>query len=61
MGIDPGALVVILLYALALAVILFVSPRLMPPDRKARPWFASVRLWASLVAAAQIVVYALWG
>jgi hypothetical protein len=61
MGIEPGALVVILMYTLALAVILFVSPRLVAPATAKAPWFRNVRFWASLVAVAQMVVYAVWG
>jgi hypothetical protein len=61
MGIEPAALVVILLYAAALAVILVVSPRLVAPETAKTPWFRNVRLWASLVAVAQMVVYAIWG
>jgi len=61
MGIEPGALVVILMYALALAVILFVSPKLVAPKAAKAPWFRNVRFWASLVAVAQMVVYAVWG
>jgi hypothetical protein len=61
MGIEPGVLVVILMYALALAVILFVSPRLVAPAAVKAPWFRNVRFWASLVAVAQMVVYAVWG
>jgi hypothetical protein len=61
MGIDPGALLVILLYALCLAVILLVSPKLAASGRKAPPWYRNVRFWASLVAMAQILLYALWG
>jgi hypothetical protein len=61
MGIDPGALVVILLYGAALAVILVVSPKLVAPETAKPPWFRNVRFWASLVAVAQMVVYAIWG
>jgi hypothetical protein len=61
MSIEPGALVVILLYALALAVVLFVSPKLVAPKETKPPWYRNVRFWASLVAVAQIVVYAVWG
>jgi hypothetical protein len=50
MGIEPGALVVILLYAVALAVILFVSPKLVAPAAARPPWWRNVRFWASLVA-----------
>jgi hypothetical protein len=61
MGIEPGALVVILLYAAALAVILVVSPKLVAPTAAKTPWFRNLRFWASLVAVAQMVVYAVWG
>jgi len=61
MGIEPGALVVILLYAAALAVILVVSPKLVAPAAAPPPWWRNVRFWASLVAVAQMVVYAVWG
>lgn len=60
MSIDPGALTVILLYGLSLAVVLFVSPRLAEPAEPP-PWWRSVRVWASFVAAVQMVVYAVWG
>jgi hypothetical protein len=60
MGIEPGPVVVILLYCLSLVVVLVVSPRLV--ERKSPgAWWRSVRFWASLVAAVQIVVYAVWG
>jgi hypothetical protein len=61
MGIEVGALLVILLYAFCLGVILLVSPKLAAPSTSKRPWWRNVRLWASLVALAQIVVYAVWG
>jgi hypothetical protein len=59
MAIEPGALVVILLYVLSLIVVLVVSPRLI--GAKAAPWWRSVRFWSSLVAIVQIIVYAVWG
>jgi hypothetical protein len=52
---------VVLLYAACLAVILFVSPKLVAPAAAAPPWWRNVRFWASLVAVAQMVVYAVWG
>jgi hypothetical protein len=61
MGIEPGALVVILLYAGCLAMIVFVSPKLVAPAAATRSWWRNVRFWASLVAVAQMVVYAIWG
>jgi len=61
MMIDPGAVVVILLYAACLAVILLVSPRLLAPSSVPRPFWRSPRFWASFVALAQMVVYAVWG
>jgi len=61
MGIDPGALVVILLYAFSLAVILLVSPKLQVPTAVTAPWWRNVRFWASFVAVVQMVVYAIWG
>ena len=61
MGIEPGALVVILLYAGCLAMIVFVSPKLVAPAAAKAPWFRNVRFWAALVAVAQMVVYAVWG
>ncbi len=61
MGIEPGAVVVILLYAAALAVILLVSPKLSAPTAPAAPWWRNVRFWASLIAIVQMVVYAVWG
>jgi hypothetical protein len=60
MGIEAGALAVILLYVLSLIVVLVVSPRLIGAQAP-KPWWRSVRFWASLVAAIQIVVYAIWG
>lgn len=61
MGIEPGKMVVILLYALCLAMILFVSPKLVAPMAAKDPWWRNVRFWASFVAVAQMVVYAVWG
>jgi hypothetical protein len=60
MGIEPGALVVMSLYGLALYVILVVSPRLSGTARGSGPWYRNVRVWASFVAVVQIVVYALF-
>ena len=60
MSIEPGAIIVILLYVLALYVILVVSPRLSPALRVRAPWWRSVRFWAAFVAVTQIVVYALF-
>ena len=60
MAIEPGALVVILLYVLALVVILGVSPRLIGAKTRI-PWWRNVRFWSSLVALVQIIVYAVWG
>ena len=48
--IKPSALVVIALYAGCLAVILFVSPKLLAPASGERPWWRIPRFWASLVA-----------
>lgn len=60
MTIEPGALIVIGLYVVCLYVIWRVSPRLPGAQPGApRPWWRNVRVWASLVAAAQIVTYAL--
>lgn len=60
MTIEPGALVVIGLYVVCLWIIWRVSPRLPGAQAElARPWWRNVRVWASLVAAAQIVTYAL--
>ena len=56
---EPGALVVIALYALALYVILRVAPRL-TGGRDRAPWWRRVTFWASCVAVAQMVVYALF-
>ena len=58
--IEPGALIVIVLYALALYVILVVSPRLSPALRVPGPWWRNVRYWAAFVAVTQIIVYALF-
>ena len=60
MPIEPGAVLVILLYALALYVILVVSRRLSPALRVPAPWWRNVRFWAAFVAITQIVVYALF-
>lgn len=60
MSIEPGALLVILLYLLSLIVILVVSPRLIGV-KTTTPWWRSVRFWSSLAAVVQIVVYAVWG
>jgi hypothetical protein len=61
MPIDPGGLVVMTLYGLCLFVIWYVSPRLPGIDEgRPGPWWRNVRVWASLVATAQIVVYALF-
>lgn len=60
MSIEPGAIVVILFYAVALYVILVVSPRLSPALRVPAPWWRNVRFWAAFVAVSQIVVYALF-
>jgi hypothetical protein len=59
--IELSAVVVILLYAACLAVILLVSPKLLPPEDAPRPWFRNPRFWASLVAVVQMAVYAVWG
>jgi hypothetical protein len=60
MPIEPGAILVILLYGLALYVILYVSPRLSTALRVRAPWWRNVRFWASFVAITQIIVYALF-
>jgi len=60
MSIEPGAILVILLYGLALYVIVVVSPRLTPSLRVNAPWWRNVRFWAAFVAVTQIVVYALF-
>lgn len=60
MSIEPGAILVILLYCLALYVILVVSPRLSPSLRVHAPWWRSVKFWAAFVAVTQIIVYALF-
>jgi hypothetical protein len=54
--IEPGALAVT---ALSLYVIHHVSPRLSGGRDTAR-WWRSSTFWATVVAAAQIVVYALF-
>ncbi len=59
--IEPGALVVIALYAACLGVIVFVTPKLVTPSEAPRPWWRSPRFWASFVALAQMAVYAVWG
>jgi hypothetical protein len=60
MPIEPGALLVIAFYGLALYVILVVSPRLSASLRAAVPWYRNVRFWATFVAVTQILVYALF-
>jgi hypothetical protein len=60
MPIEPGALIVILLYGLALYVILVVAPRLTPSLRVQKPWWRNVTFWAAFVAVTQIIVYALF-
>lgn len=60
MPIDWGALVVVALYGAALYVVLVVSPRISAALRTAVPWWRDVRFWASFVAVAQILVYALF-
>jgi hypothetical protein len=60
MPIEPGAIIVMLLYCLALYVILVVAPRLSPSLRAPAPWWKNVRFWAAFVAITQIVVYALF-
>lgn len=58
---EIGTLVVIALYGLCLFVIWHVSPRLPGADRfPAVPWWRSPRVWASFVAVAQIIVYAVF-
>ena len=59
MPIDPGGLLVMLLFALSLVVILYVSPRL-AGGRDTAPWWRSSTFWACFVAVAQIIVYALF-
>jgi hypothetical protein len=61
MTIEPGAVLVILLYCVALYVILVVAPRLSPELRVRTPWWRSVTFWGAFVATAQIVVYAFFG
>ncbi len=58
--IEPGALLVISFYGLALYVILVVAPRLSDAVRVEAPWYRNVRFWAAFVAVTQIVVYALF-
>jgi hypothetical protein len=60
MSIEPGALLVISFYCLALYVILVVAPRLTEALRVPKPWYRNVRFWAAFVAITQIVVYALF-
>ena len=60
MPIEPGAVVVILFYGLALYVIVVVSPRLSPELRVRQPWWRSVTFWGAFVSLTQIVVYALF-
>jgi hypothetical protein len=60
MSIEPGAILVMLLYGLALYVVLVVAPRLSPSLRAPAPWWRNVRFWGAFVAITQIVVYALF-
>jgi hypothetical protein len=60
MPLEPGAVVVILFYGLALYVIQVVAPRISPELRAPRPWWRSVTFWGAFVALTQIVVYALF-
>jgi len=60
MPIEPGALLVISFYCLALYVILWVAPRLTGALKTSVPWYRNVRFWASFVAVTQIIVYALF-
>jgi hypothetical protein len=60
-AIEPGPLLVVLLYAGCLALIWFVFPKLVSPAAAPRPWWRNVRFWASLVAIVQMIVYAVWG
>lgn len=54
-------LFVIALYGLCLYVIWYVSPRLPGAEAEpARPWWRSPKVWASFVAIAQILIYALF-
>ncbi|HEX7085909.1 MAG TPA: hypothetical protein VF198_06060 [Vicinamibacterales bacterium] len=60
MPIQPGALIVILLYAAVVYVIFVVAPRLSPELRTPEPWWRSVKFWGTFVAVTQMVVYALF-
>jgi len=58
---EPGALLVIALYGVCLFVIWYVAPRLPGAETEPpRAWWRNPRIWASFVAVAQMVVYALW-
>ena len=60
---DPGSLSVIFMYLAVLVVVLWVAPRYseIPTGASAPPFWRNVRFWASFVAIAQILVYAIWG
>lgn len=60
MPVEPGALLVMSFYGLALYVILVVAPRLSEGLRRPVPWYRNVRFWAAFVAVTQIIVYALF-
>ncbi len=61
MPVQVGTFIVIALYGLCLVVIWYISPRLPGAELEPhRPWWRNTRVWASFVAIAQIVVYALF-
>ena len=58
---EIGTIVVIALYGLCLVVIWVISPRLPGAELEVeKPLWRNTRVWASFVAVAQMVVYALF-
>ena len=60
MAVEPGAVIVVLMYGLCLYVVLYASRRVTGGEETLRPWWRRTRFWASFVAVVQIVVYAIW-
>lgn len=57
-----ASLVVIAAYLAVLWLILFPPSQLQAEETDiSPPWWRNVRFWATVVVAAQVTVYALWG